>query len=317
MVRFMHRFTFYLQPRPPYNFDLTVHKPAGWPLFTPAEVFDEGALWTALHIDGQLTCLKLSSEGTIERPLVQAKVFLREKPSPDRKEAVRQALSCKLNITQDLGAFYYRARRDPILRHTVDNLYGMHDTDPESLFANATLALLFRTAPFQRNKEMIEYLTNNFGELAGFCGKKVRVWPTPEKIASLDVADLEKCGLGYRAKYIQQLAVALASDSPSFEDLRQLPQNEARRRLLSLPGIGNYSADLINPHKGFPIDTWSAEVFGKLFFGHGRRDVRETIDDIRAEGLRRWGDYAWMAFLYIVHDLEGLSRELGISIATE
>jgi 3-methyladenine DNA glycosylase/8-oxoguanine DNA glycosylase len=314
MAKLMRKFTFYLQPKPPYNFDLTVHKPAGWSLFTPAEIFEEGTLWTALHINGMLTCLKLRSEGTIERPMIQADVFMREKPASDRKEAIRQTLACRLNIDQDLGAFYYMARRDPILMHTVDDLYGMRDTDPANLFAEAALAVLLQMAPLKRSEEMMESLIHNFGELAEFDGKKVRVWPTPDKIASLGAGDLDKCKLGYRAKYIRQLATALASGSPSLEELRRLAPDEARRKLLSLPGIGDYSADIINPHGGFPIDAWSADVFGKLFFGNEPEDGRGAIGEIKEEGLKRWGDYSWMAFLYVVHDLEGLSRKLGTSL---
>ena len=132
MAKLTRRFEFYLRPKPPYDFELTVHKPAGWSLFTPFEIFEKGILWTALHIDGMLTGLKLRSQVTIERPLVQAQIFLKDTPTPEQKEAIKRALAYRLNINGDLGAFYFMARKDPILRHTVDDLYGMHDTNPEA-----------------------------------------------------------------------------------------------------------------------------------------------------------------------------------------
>jgi hypothetical protein len=69
-----------------------------------------------------------------------------------------------------------------------------------------------------------------------------------------------------------------------------------------------------NPHGGFPIDVWSADVFGKLFYGTGSEEGREEIGKIKEEGIRRWGKYAWMAFFYVVHDLEVLSKKLGLSL---
>jgi len=86
---------------------------------------------------------------------------------------------------------------------------------------------------------------------------------------------------------------------------------------MELPGIGDYSADIINPHGGFPIDVWSADVFGKLFYGNEPVDGRGSIVRIKREGVKRWGQWAWMAFLYVVQDLENLSRRLGTQLRLE
>ena len=96
--------------------------------------------------------------------------------------------------------------------------------------------------------------------------------------------------------------------------LGRLTPEEAKKRLLELPGIGDYSADILNSHRDFPIDAWSADVFGKLFYGKESEEGRNAIDGIKAEGIRRWGRYSWMAFLYVVQDLEGLSRKIGTSL---
>jgi hypothetical protein len=73
----------------------------------------------------------------------------------------------------------------------------------------------------------------------------------------------------------------------------------------------------INPHGGFPIDAWSVEVFGKLFYGKEPEDNRKAIEGIKREGLRRWGKWSWMAFFYVVQDLENLSRKLDIKLRLE
>jgi len=53
-MKLNHSFNVYLRPKAPYSFELTVRKPAGWPLFTPLEIFQKGTLWTALHLDNLL-----------------------------------------------------------------------------------------------------------------------------------------------------------------------------------------------------------------------------------------------------------------------
>lgn len=123
-----------------------------------------------------------------------------------------------------------------------------------------------------------------------------------------------ECGVGYRAKLLVGLAKALTSDFPTMEELARLAPEAAKERLMELPGIGDYSADIINPRAGFPIDAWSVHVFSKLFYGREPRNARRAIEKVKAEGIRRWGRWSWMAFFYIAQDLESLSRKLGIQL---
>jgi len=41
---------------------------------------------------------------------------------------------------------------------------------------------------------------------------------------------------------------------------------------------------------------------------------RDAIEKTKAEGMRRWGRWSWMAFFYVVQDLESLSKKLKMSL---
>src|SRR4030067_3237372 len=81
-----HRFE--LSAVPPYNFDLTVHKPAGWWWSTPNEVFQDGVLWTTARVNSRLVGLRLNSAGTLRKPTVCCGVFLDSRISDPEKENV-------------------------------------------------------------------------------------------------------------------------------------------------------------------------------------------------------------------------------------
>lgn len=242
-IRLNHRFGFDLKPRPPFDFELIVHKPTGWSLFTTSEIFEKGTLWTALYINGALTGLKLRSRGTTEKPLVKADVFLRYPAGSEQKKEIRRALIEKLTADEDLAGFCALAKKDPILKYTIDDLYGMHDTDPGTLFADATLAILLQMAPLKRSEEMMECVIRSYGDLAEFDGKRVYTRPTPETIARLSVQKLGKCKLGYRAKRLLKLARVLETgDFPTLEEVgtahsrrgeEEAPRAPRHRRLLS------------------------------------------------------------------------------------
>jgi hypothetical protein len=38
------------------------------------------------------------------------------------------------------------------------------------------------------------------------------------------------------------------------------------------------------------------------------------VEKIKPEGIRRWGRWSWLAFLYVVQDLGNLSKKLGTSL---
>jgi 3-methyladenine DNA glycosylase/8-oxoguanine DNA glycosylase len=313
MVRLTHSFSFDVHPIPPYSFKLTVKKPAGWSLFNPSEVYGAGTLWTTTYVDGTLVGVRLSSKGTVKRPKVNARVFSRDELDVQLKESIMRQLRKAVGADQNLEEFYKFAVKDSILKHVIQDLYGMHDTFSTTIFSESVLAILLQMAPLKRSNEMMASFIQNYGEKAEFDGKKIKAWPTPKTMEGVSSRELaRRCKVGYRAKSIVKLARRLSqADFPTAEQLEEMDAAKARELLLELPGIGDYSADIINPHGGFPIDVWSAEVFGKLFFGKEPENNREAVERVKKEGLRRWGRWSWMAFFYIVQDLENLSKKTG------
>jgi 3-methyladenine DNA glycosylase/8-oxoguanine DNA glycosylase len=316
MAKLTRSFEFEVKPLSPYNFKLTVKKPAGWSLFCPAEIYEDETLWTVTHIDDILVGIKLSSRGTIENPRVLVRVFLKKKPTRTEKERFKRLLAQAIGADQDLQEFYSVAMSDQILKHVIGDLYGMHDTFSPNIFSEAILAILLQMAPLRRSTAMMASFIDVYGDVADFDGKRMKAWPTSRRLAAVSIGELKRrCNMGYRAKSIVKLAKRLeAGDFPTVEQLKEMDPGKAKQRLLELPGIGDYSADIVNPQGGFPIDVWSVEVFGKLFFRKKPTDNRLAIRRVKEEGLKRWGKWAWMAFFYVVQDLGNLSQKLEIKL---
>jgi 3-methyladenine DNA glycosylase/8-oxoguanine DNA glycosylase len=317
MVKLDHSLTYEINPISPYNFDLTVRKPAGWPLFTPLEIYDRGTLWTAVHLNETLFGLRLTSKGTINNPRIEAKIFLKSKTSNQKIDKIKKTLVHSIGADDNLHEFYALAEKDSILKYVIADLFGMHSTSSgDTVFPDAILAILLQMAPLKRSNEMMDCVIRKYGETAEFDCKTIYVWPIPAMLADLNPEIFSKsCKIGYRAKRIIKLAEKLTKeDFPTLQELEMLSAEEAKKKLLELPGIGDYSADIINPHGGFPMDVWSAEVFGKLFFGKEPENNRQAVEEVKREGNMRWGKWSWMAFFYIVQDLEKLSKKLSVNL---
>jgi N-glycosylase/DNA lyase len=317
-MRLRRRAQFEIAPKPPFDFRLTVKKPAGWDLFTSDEAYEDGTLWTGIRFGGRPLGLKIQSLGTVEKPRVLVGVYSARAISREDSGSLRSTLSACLGADQDLREFYEFAGKDGILRHVVESLYGMHDTQGVSLFNSVILAICLQMARLKRSLEMMEAISSRYGETIQFDGRDVRLQPTAGRIAKLDpVSFAKECKLGYRAKYIVGSAKMIEAGFPDMGEIMRMAPDEAKDRLVELPGIGDYAADIINPHAGFPIDAWSVDVFGLLFFGKQPEDKREAIDRVKQEGIRRWGKWSWMAFFYVAQDLRNLSRRLGVQLRLE
>ena len=318
-MKLAHRFSYQVKPVSPYCFKLTVKKPSGWSLFTPFEVYENETLWSALHLNDELVGVKLRSLGNTDHPLLRVDVFTKRRVTSTMRESTKGRLNDLLGVNDDLNPFYTLARHDPILKHVIGDLYGMHDTYSSSLFARATLAILLQMTSIKRSDQMMTCVITRYGQTAEFNGKRIRIWPTHKRISKLTPNQLAKtCRLGYRAKLLVKLARVMTKNrGPTLTELKAVAHEDAKRRLMDLPGIGDYSADMINRPGGFPIDVWSATVFGKLFYGREPENSREAVEMVKKEGIRRWGEWSWMAFFYVVQDLENLSRKLNTTLRLE
>ena len=317
-VRFVSSGTFKLQPAPPFDFQLTVRKPAGWDMFTPGEVYEDGNLWTSIRSEGLPVGIKITSSGTLERSQLLVTLYSGRKLSAGFVGRLRGGIGLCLGAEQDLREFYGFAAKDSILRHVIEDLYGMHDTQTLSLFNSVVLSICLQMARLKRSRDMMDAINQHYGETIEFDGKRVLLQPAPEKIARLDPAVFAKrCKLGYRGKYIVASADMIVRGFPSMREIMGMSPELAKEKLMELPGIGDYAADIVNPHGGFPIDAWSVDVFGALFFGKEPENRREAIDRVKLEGVRRWGKWSWMAFFYVAQDLDNLSRRLGVELRRE
>ena len=90
-------------------------------------------------------------------------------------------------------------------------------------------------------------------------------------MAEKDLAFYESIGLGYRAKYIKNLADSIANglDVEKFNDLTT---KELKQKLLSILGVGPKVADCIalfgfHRSDSFPVDTWIEKVYIEDFKG--------------------------------------------------
>lgn len=313
-LHLQEQYTVELETTAPYSFELTLRKPAGWWWSTPEEAYENNICWTATRFNDELLGLKLRSIGTSQNPRIQCTIFSKKERATE-KQGITQMLRRALKTEEHLTDFYQLSKKDSILQSTARNLYGMRTVGWPELFPALILAVTLQMAPMKRSNQMMNLLIANFGDAVSFDGKTMCYWPSPEKIATSTVEKIKiKAKLGYRAANLKAIAKTLTEGFPTMDDLWAMQPQEAKKKLLTLQGIGDYSAELIMPRMGFPLDVWSAKIFHILFYGENPKKPREAIADLKKVAEQRWGDWRGYAFVYILNDLPQISKRLGVDL---
>jgi len=309
--------TFKLGAVPPYDFLLTVRKPAGWSLLTSFETFEDGTLWTAVRMpSGEMYGLKLNSVGIVNKPEIFCRVYSRKKLGANEGRKLTNTVTWMLSLKEDIRPFYALAEHDLLVKSLVEDLYGMRRTKRPDIFPMLILAVTLQMAPITRSDQMMNLLIKEYGEKIAFDDKAVSYWPSPVKIAKAEVGELEeKCKLGYRAKILKGIAETIRKGFPTLRELEKMPAHEAKAKLMELKGIGEYSADIVSPHPGFALDIWSAKIFNMLLFGEKPESPRDIIPRLKKIAEDRWGKWRGYVFTYVLNDLNNLSRRFNLNFA--
>jgi hypothetical protein len=83
--------------------------------------------------------------------------------------------------------------------------------------------------------------------------------------------------------------------------------------VMTIPGIGEYSAGIILGRRDVPVDSWSVVILSELILGSSPKNGRGDIPALNELIKKRWGRWGWLAFAYIVNDLPYLASKYRLS----
>lgn len=146
-------------------------------------------------------------------------------------------------------------------------------------------------------RQISQSLRRRFGKPRSLGKVMVYTYPSAETIAALDEKTLRQCALGYRAKNLLGTAQHVAEGRVDLEALGNLPDDELRARLCSLPGVGPKVANCVmlfayERLRAFPIDVWVERVLREKYFPRRRKLTAGQLRDFAARHFGAHGGYA-------------------------
>ena len=154
-----------------------------------------------------------------------------------------------------------------------------------------------------RIKKIIESLCRLYGDKIDFDNKIFYGFPTPEKLASLELSDLAEIKAGFRDKYILDAAKKVASGEVNLTELEKMGNLDAKKELMKIKGVGTKVADCIllfslGRHNIFPLDVWTKRIVSDLY-NVEEKDIPSFVEE-------KFGMYSGIAqqYLYYYYAIE-------------
>jgi 3-methyladenine DNA glycosylase/8-oxoguanine DNA glycosylase len=248
--------------------------------------------------------LKLQSAGTVDEPLLRLTVFADHALTPGEVKAVCDEVAYNYDLYLDLGPFNATLERDELMRPVLGRWRGMRNvTGP--LYESMIIYIVLQNATVRRSVQMLDNLFRAYGSRLHFDGQALYgFWP-PQVLDAAPEEDLRALKVGYRAKSLKRMSSQFARGEIDAHALRQLPNEELKRELLKLYGVGPATVWYLmsgNFHRYDAFDhisPWEQKIYSRLLFD------QELVpaEQILAEVDRRWGQWKMLAAHYLFEDL--------------
>jgi N-glycosylase/DNA lyase len=177
-----------------------------------------------------------------------------------------------LQIHLGLGEVLTSFPQDESMRSAVTACHGLRllQQDPWECLASFILS---STKQIVQIRQIVSLLCERHGEHVAVppAHERVFAFPSPARLAGLSEGALRDCKMGFRAPYLLKTAQLVASNQIDLAGLRELTVENARARLLELPGVGRKIADCVllfayGFQSAFPVDVWVMKALRELYF---------------------------------------------------
>lgn len=199
--------------------------------------------------------------------------------------------------------------KDSILEKSVEFGHGIRilRQDPFELIVSFIISANNRIPMIKR---AIEKISQKWGNELEYKGKKYFAFPTIDQLNKAAEEELEKCGTGFRAKYIKNTVENIYANTVKKDkydekyDIDWIKSQEddiCHKELQKFMGIGPKVADCImlfsmQKYSAFPVDVWVKRAMHYFYLAP---DV--SLKKIREFGIDKFGELSGFAQQYLFY----------------
>lgn len=202
------------------------------------------------------------------------------------------------DLDRDYSEIKNTLKKDVVLNTAINSGQGIRLLK-QDIWECVVSFIISASNNIPRIKKIISSLCQNFGDEFEYMGNTYYTFPTPQKIASLNLEDLAIIKAGFRDKYILDAARKFTSNEINNELLENSDNAAAKEMLMTINGIGNKVSDCIllfgmSRFDTFPVDVWIKRIMEYCYF-----DNKQKIPDIISFSQDKFGVLCGFAQQYL------------------
>lgn len=193
--------------------------------------------------------------------------------------------------------------KDRILQKCIGHGYGIRILR-QNVWETIISFICSANNNIPRIEKILQTLCMCFGEKFEWQGCNYYTFPTPQRLAELELKQFAPLRAGYRDKYILGTAKMIADGKLDLEGIQSLSTPQLRKELCKLPGVGPKVADCImlfsmSRYEVFPKDIWTKRIL------HEAYEVDNGQEDLFVSS--HFGIYAGIAQQYLYYYFREIS----------
>lgn len=257
-----------------------------------------------LKVDNKsIVGLEVKQHGSTDEPQLHVNVFYVDKKPENLDDFIMKKIFYEFGLSYNLDDVYNELKDDPVAKNLITEYKGLRLIryfDVEECLITYQLSA---NTLISRLEQMLEALKQKLGLSFKFKdGLILNSFPTLEQILGLSLKKLYSCKLGYKAKFLLELAKKYSREKINWKMLEKLNIREARRRLMMFPGVGLKVADAVLLYglgrtETFPIDIWVRRAIVNLY-GLSKELSYIKLQNFILEKFGKYSGYLTPYFFY-------------------
>jgi DNA-3-methyladenine glycosylase II len=217
--------------------------------------------------------------------------------------AVTRQVDRILSLDVDGRAWPDAAERDPVVAKLQRMFPGFRPVNWSNAYEAAAWCLISSRISMRQGQGIKERMSRELGQAIDIHGQTLWTFPGPDRLAHVTKFP----GLfGRKVEYLNALGQAALAGELDTEALRAMSREESLETLLRLPGIGEFSSQLVRLRALSAVDelpTAEPRLMAALrnAYGLAREPDHEKLEEIAA----KWSPYRMWVCVCLRRTMEG------------
>lgn len=207
-----------------------------------------------------------------------------------------------LGTDRKLEEFYQLATKDKYLKPLTEILRGVKPPRFPTIFEALVNSIACQQVTLDLGILLLNRLAENFGMKFEDTEGTHYAFPRPEDLYKISEEDIKKLGFSYqKARAILALSQAIMQKKLSLTDMEDVSNEEIVDRLLTIRGIGRWSAEYVLLRGLGRLDTFPGDDVGaqnnlKRIF---HLDCKPSYEEIK-KLTSKWQPYAGLVYFHLL-----------------